>query len=100
MERRFLNIKGEGSETGAMTITVSTKAASLIIYETVKATVDGSFKVKLMDGERIAGEAYFTLPFKGSENSAELKSICTLVSKEQKSYSFEVEPHNLFAIEL
>ena len=88
------------SETGAMTITVSTKAASLIIYETVKATVDGSFKVKLMDGERIAGEAYFTLPFKGSENSAELKSICTLVSKEQKSYSFEVEPHNLFAIEL
>ena len=90
----------ERSETGAMLITVSTSAALLTIFETVNATIDGTFKVKLMDGTRVAGEAYFTLPFRGSEQEAERKSICTSVCKEQKTYTFEFAPHNLFAIEL
>ena len=93
-------LKTEFSETGAIGIAVSTNNARLTIYETVQATVDGTFKVKIMDGERMAGEAYFTLPYQGSEKKAELTSICTSLPKEEKNYTFIFEPHNLCAIEL
>ena len=99
----MLNPKVTGfkrSETGAMVIRVSTDAVQLNIYETVNATVDGTFKVKLMDETCVAGEAYFTLPFKGSEKNADLTSICTSVCNEEKDYTFEFAPQNLCAIEL
>lgn len=92
-------LKTEVSETGAIILMVSTNAASLEIYETVKATIDGSFKINIIDGKNVAGEAYITLPFKGSENSATLTGICTNLPKE-KQFIFEFAPHNLFAIEL
>jgi len=93
-------VKTETSETGAITFTVSTRGASLTIYDSVKATVDGTFKVKIMDGDLLAGEAYFTLPYKGSFSSNELTSICASLPEEQKKYTFVFAPHNLFAIEL
>lgn len=92
-------LKTEVSETGAIILMVSTNAASLEIYETVKATIDGSFKINIIDGENVAGEAYITLPFKGSENSATLTGICTNLPQ-KKQFIFEFAPHNLFAIEL
>lgn len=88
------------SETGTITFTVSINQASLTIYETVKAVVDGSFKVKIMDGGRLAGEAYFTLPYNGSERSKKLTSVCASLPEEEKQYTYEFAPHNLFAIEL
>lgn len=88
------------SETGTITFTVSINKASLTIYETVKAVVDGAFKIKIMDGDRLAGEAYFTLPYNGSEWSKKLTSTCASLPEEQKKYTFVFAPHNLFAIEL
>jgi len=88
------------SETGTITFTVSINKASLTIYETVKAVVDGAFKIKIMDGDRLAGEAYFTLPYNGSEWSKKLTSTCASLPEEHKKYTFVFAPHNLFAIEL
>lgn len=92
--------KKQTSETGAITFTVSVNKASLTIFDTVNAVVDGSFKVKVMDGDRLAGEAYFTLPYNGSQRSSTLTSICASLPAEEKKYTFVFAPHNLFAIEL
>lgn len=92
--------KKQMSETGAITFTVSVNKASLTIFDTVNAVVDGSFKVKVMDGDRLAGEAYFTLPYNGSQRSSTLTSICASLPAEEKKYTFVFAPHNLFAIEL
>lgn len=92
--------KKQTSETGAITFTVSINKASLTIFDTVNAVVDGSFKVKVMDGDRLAGEAYFTLPYNGSQRSSTLTSICASLPAEEKKYTFVFAPHNLFAIEM
>ena len=92
--------KKETSETGAITFTVRVNKASITIYDTVSAVVDGSFKVKVMDGKEVAGEAYFTLPYNGSERNSTLSGICASLPAAEKEYTFVFEPHNLFAIEL
>lgn len=92
--------KTERSETGAITFEVSTQSATLTIYDTVKATVDGFFKVQIMDGDKLVGEAYFTLPYQGSYRSNKLTSICASLPSDDKKYSFVFAPYNLFAIEL
>jgi len=93
-------VETKTSETGAITATVSYTPATLMIYDTVKASIDGSFKVIIMDGERLAGEAYFTLPYGGSRYAKKLTSICTSLPAGKKGYTFVFKPHNLCAIEL
>ena len=93
-------VSTERSETGSISFFVSTKGASMTICDAVKATIDGTFKIRIMDGNREVGEAYFTLPYKGSSENRELESICASLPQEYKNYSFVFAPHNLFAIEL
>lgn len=93
-------IETKTSETGAITITVSVKKATMTIYKTVSASVDGTFKVQIMDGERFAGEAYFTLPYGGARSDKKLTSICASLPDSKKNYTFVFKPHNLCAIEL
>ena len=88
------------SETGSITFTVCTAKTSLNIYETVNAVVDGSFKVKILDGAKLCGEAYFTLPLNGAKDENTLSSICASLPETKTDYTFEFAPHNLFAIEL
>lgn len=76
------------------------KPCDIDITNDANAVVDGSFKVKVMDGKEVAGEAYFTLPYNGSERNSTLSGICASLPAAEKEYTFVFEPHNLFAIEL
>ncbi len=88
------------SDTGAITFTVSFERKTLTIYETVKASIDGTFKINIKDGENVIGNAYCTLPYKGSVWSSKITGICTSLPETPKSYTYEFAPYNLYAIEL
>ncbi len=89
------------TETGAVRLTVETKAArDVAIYDEVKAVIDGSFKALLLDNEEVVGEAIFVLPFGGAWESEEVDSICIDVKNtENKTYDVVFVPNKLWAIE-
>lgn len=88
------------SETGAINFWVTfNNDISLKIYDTVDAVVDGSFKLAIIDGKKLAGEAYFTLGKDGSADYLSLRGICASLPEGHKDYKFIFKPHNLFAIE-
>ena len=91
--------KTSRTETGSMVIVVQVKRAKLKIFETVNARIDGSFKVKIKDGENTVAEAYLVLPYLGSSSDANIRSICTSLPKDTKDYTFEFEPYHLCAME-
>ena len=92
-------VKTTTTETGTMRFEVSTRKTALQIFETVQATVDGSFVLKIMNGKKVVGEAYFVLPIQGGAENQTLTGLCTAVPQSERKYSFEFAPYNLFAIE-
>ena len=88
------------SDTGAILVNIHISAArDLKIYETVSAVVDGCLKVQIMDGAEIVGTTYLTLPWNGSEFSADLEGVCRNPIKQANKYTVKIEPHHLWAIE-
>ena len=86
------------SETGAVIVNVTTqKSPDFLIYDDTHAVVDGSVKVLLMNGNDVAGTAFFSLPFSGSTEIARATVVCREVKGNVTEIKFE--PYHLWAIE-
>ena len=95
-------------ETGSIEIEVKTLRSELLIFDTVNAVVDGTFlavfyKKELQAGkeEQKIGEAFFTLPYNGSNNGTILSSICCASNEKipEQRLTVRFKPHRLWAIE-
>lgn len=88
----------ETTESGAINMRIQTQASTdFLIYDDVPAVVDGSIKVLLMNGNEVAGTAYFSLPFSGSEEQSNVSVVCREVNGTVTEILFE--PYHLWAIE-
>lgn len=90
----------EITETGAVKLNVKLHSTpNLIIFDEIKAVVDGSIEVLLkVDGE-VVGSAVCVLPYGGMTNSATAKCICCKPEKQAKEYTFDFSPNHLWAVE-
>lgn len=92
--------KVEITETGAVKLDIKLHSTpNLIIFDEIKAVVDGSIEVLLkVDGE-VVGSAVCVLPYGGMTNSATAKCICCKPEKQAKEYTFDFAPNHLWAVE-
>lgn len=92
--------KYEINETGSVTLKVNLHSTpNLIIFDEVKAVVDGSIKVLLkVDGE-VVGSAVCVLPYGGMSGQTTVNGICCNPTKKAKKYKFDFAPNYLWAVE-
>ncbi|MBQ5991053.1 MAG: hypothetical protein IJL62_00735 [Clostridia bacterium] len=88
------------SETGACTVTTTAKAKQpLLIFDDVKATIDGTVIAKIYDGKSLVGAASLVLPKYGISSEAELKGMCLSCGTPGKHYTVQFAAVNLWAME-
>ena len=92
--------KYEITETGAVKLKVKLYSTpNLIIFDEVKAVVDGSIKVLLKLNNEVVGSAVCVLPFGGMDGSATVNAICCEPEKKATAYTFDFVPNHLWAVE-
>lgn len=88
------------TETGAVKLNVELHPAdNLIIFDKVKAVVDGSIKVILKVGDEVVGSAVCDLPYNGVSYYTIRNAICCNPEKKAQKYTFDFEPNHLWAVE-
>lgn len=93
-------VKVEQSITGSVLVHIKLFAdKNLTIYDDVPAVVDGSIRVTIFaDGEKV-GSTLCGLPFEGVTYEEDLHIVCKKLSKRNKSYTAQISPHHLWAVE-
>ena len=92
--------KYEITETGAIKLKVKLYSTpNLIIFDEVKAVVDGSIKVLLKLNNEVVGSAVCVLPFGGMDGNATVNAICCEPEKKATAYTFDFVPNQLWAVE-
>lgn len=93
-------------ETGSveMSVKVLQEATTdkLMIYDTVEAVIDGTFKAVIYHKDEKLGVAYFTFPYNGANKYTGLEGICCTSSENtytSNELRIHFEPHQLWAIE-
>ena len=93
-------IKVEITETGAVKLKIELHSTpNLVIYDEVKAVVDGSIKVLLKENDEVVGSAVCVLPYGGMTSYATVNGICCKPKKQLKEYTFDFVPNHLWAVE-
>lgn len=93
-------IKVEITETGAVKLKVELHSTpNLIIYDEIKAVVDGSIKVLLKVEDEIVGSAVCVLPYGGMTRYSTANAICCKPKKQAQEYTFDFAPNHLWAVE-
>lgn len=88
------------TETGAVKLKVKLYSTpNLIIFDEVKAVVDGSIKILLKVNNEVVGSAICVLPFGGMDGSATVNAICCEPEKKATAYTFDFVPNHLWAVE-
>lgn len=105
-EQKLLNMmhpsveKTEITKTGAVKLKVNLHSTpNLIIFDEVKAVVDGSIQVLLKVDDEVVGTAICVLPYGGMSNSAIVYGICCQPTKKEMKYTYEFKPYHLWAVE-
>ena len=105
-EQKLLNMmhpsveKTEITKTGAVKLKVNLHSTpNLIIFDEVKAVVDGSIQVILKVDDEVVGTAVCVLPYGGMSYRATVDGICCEPSKKIKKYTYEFKPYHLWAVE-
>lgn len=92
--------KVEISETGAVKLKVKLHSTpNLIIFDDVKAVVDGSIQVLLKVENEVVGSAVCVLPYGGMSSYATVNAICCRPKKQAQEYTFAFAPIHLWAVE-
>lgn len=90
----------EITETGAVKLKIGLHSTpNLIIYDSIKAVVDGSIKVLLKVGDEVVGSAVCVLPYGGMTSYATVNGICCKPKNQSKEYTFDFAPNHLWAVE-
>lgn len=88
------------SESGSVHVSVGVKGGSFIIYDTVTAVIDGSFRALLWnDKGECCGTAAFVLPLTGADEDMELEAWFTEPVSVGESYTIEFARPNLWLSE-
>lgn len=88
------------SESGAVRLKLGyDHPENLKIFDNVPAYIDGSFKAVLKVNGKVAGFAYATLPYKGSNGYSAIEAVCRKVSISAEKYDVSFEANNLWAME-
>ena len=90
----------ENSITGAVKLQIEVQTTpNLVIYEDVRAVVDGSIKVLLKVKGKIVGSALCSLKHNGAAYPQTIDCICIKVSEQADKYDVSFEPYHLWALE-
>lgn len=98
---KTVSVKGE--ETGSKRITISlTPKYPLLIYENVRAVIDGSFKVILLNKTTHSklGETIICLGKDGAVANEKIETFLPNISEEDTLCEVVFEPNHLWAIEI
>lgn len=93
-------------ETGSVEMSVKvlqgTTTDKLMIYDTVDAVIDGTFRAVIYHKDTKLGAAYFTFPYNGADKKTCLEGICCASNDDAytaNELKIHFEPYKLWAIE-
>jgi hypothetical protein len=93
-------MKVDITETGAVKLKIELHSTpNLIIFDEIKAVVDGSIKVLLKVEDEVVGSAICVLPYGGMTSYATVNGICCKPKKQAREYTFDFAPNHLWAVE-
>lgn len=87
------------SELGSCTVETTVHAEPFLIFDDVKAVVDGTVQADLYDGGQKIGTALLVLPAFGAGKSTKLKGMCLFCGQPGGQYQVKFSAHNLWAME-
>ena len=97
-----INVLETGSVEMSVKVLQGTTTDKLVIYDTVEAVIDGTFKAVIYHKDTKLGEAYFTFPYNGANKNTCLEGISCISSENtytSKELKIQFEPYKLWAIE-
>ena len=98
---KLTDTKKEITQTGAMIVTATVKAAKpVFIFGDTPAVIDGTIDANILCSGEQVGIAQMVLPIDGvDEKEVEIKGICLSCADESKEYTIEFSADNLWAME-
>lgn len=94
------NVKHHVSNTGAVRVVANFSInENYRIFNSMKPTIDGCVRAKLMKDGECAGSAYIVFPIEGIITPVTLSAICTKTTDPNASYTIEFEADDVWAME-
>lgn len=88
------------TELHSIKLELSLKPETLLIFDDVKAVLDGTVKVVLSKNGNRLGEGYIFFPYHGLKYPQTFKTICPNVKEMHDTYDITLEPYHLWALEV
>lgn len=95
----FSNARVSVTEAGSVIVETTVSCEPFLIFDDVKAVVDGTIMADIFDGNKKIGSAPLVLPKYGAGAKTKLKGMCLYVGKKDKKYKVQYRATNLWAME-